>query len=232
MTREADLIRFYTLLDRLQQDLGGTRRLDACSGRMAWPLRGIYFFHEEGERRSDTGTGPRVVRVGTHALKAESRTTLWSRLSQHQGSLRTGGGNHRGSIFRLLIGTSLGRPPASWGIGASAPSEVRHGEVAHEREVSSVLRAMPFLWLGIDDAPGPGSLRGFIERNAIALLSNFGRTPIDPPSTAWLGRYCSRERVRASGLWNNNHVDETHDPTFLDVLENLVGEATDESRSR
>ena len=33
--------------------------------------------------------------------------------------------------------------------------------------------AMPFLWLAIDDGPGAESLRGHIERNAIALLSSF-----------------------------------------------------------
>jgi hypothetical protein len=33
---------------------------------------------------------------------------------------------------------------------------------------------MPFLWLAIDDEPSAHGLRGHIERNAIALLSNFG----------------------------------------------------------
>jgi hypothetical protein len=40
------------------------------------------------------------------------------------------------------------------------------------------------LWLSVDDEPGPQSLRGCIERNAIALLSNYGKLPIDPPSDA------------------------------------------------
>ena len=86
---------------------------------MDWPLRGIYFFMEEGERRTDTGTGLRIVRVGTHALKAGSRTTLWHRLSQHKGQEKSGGGNHRGSIFRLLVGSTLMKPGGmscqSWG---------------------------------------------------------------------------------------------------------------------
>jgi hypothetical protein len=58
-----------------------------------------------------------------------------------------------------------------------------------------------------------------IERNAIALLSNYGKAVIDPPSPDWLGRHCDRERVRISGLWNNNHVDEAYDPGFLDLME-------------
>jgi hypothetical protein len=81
---------------------------------------------------------------------------------------------------------------------------------------------MRFLWLSIEDEPGPSSLRGYIEKNAIALLSNFNKPPLDPPSPTWLGHYSDRERVRKSGLWNQNHVDEAYDPTFLDSLERFV----------
>lgn len=90
--------------------------------------------------------------------------------------------------------------------------------------VSAVIRAVPFLWLEIDDEPGPDSLRGLIERSAIALLSNCGRAPLDALSPQWLGRFCDRERVRSSGLWNQNHVEESYDPGFLDVFERLVDE--------
>ena len=81
---------------------------------------------------------------------------------------------------------------------------------------------MSFVWLPINDGAGPGSRRGYIERNAIALLSNFGKDQIDPPSSAWLGHYCNRSRVKLSGLWNANHVDEQYEPAFLDKLERLV----------
>ena len=91
-----------------------------------------------------------------------------------------------------------------------------------EREVSVVIGDMPFLWLAVDDEPGPDSLRGYIERNSIALLSNYGREPIDPPSRQWLGHYSDRERVRLSGLWNNNHVEDDYTPEFLDTMERLI----------
>ena len=199
---------------------------------MAWPQRGVYFFFEDGEVRSDTGHGLRVVRVGTHALAANSRTTLWKRLRQHRGADKTGGGNHRGSIFRLLVGAAIARRQpqlavATWGDRAFADRQTRAAEHAIEARGSDVIRAMPFLWLGIDDEPGPGSLRGYIERDAIALLSNYGRAPLDPPSKTWLGHDCDRERVRASGLWNWRHVDGEYDPSFLNELEALIraGEA-------
>ncbi len=47
-----------------------------CTGRMRWPQRGVYFFFEDGETRSGSGSRHRVVRVGTHALVSGSRATL------------------------------------------------------------------------------------------------------------------------------------------------------------
>ena len=207
---------------------GGPLKLSDCSGRMRWPARGIYFFFERGESREGTSQGQRVVRVGTHALKAGSRSTLWGRLKQHQGVAKSSGGNHRGSIFRLIVGEALmnrdGYRCPSWGKGASASKEVRKGELPLEQAVSAKLGSMSVLWLPVEDDPGPNSLRGYIECNAIALLSNYRQTPVDPPSPDWLGRHSSRERVRRSGLWNSNHVDEAYDPDFLHTLGRLVCE--------
>jgi len=116
-----DLTRFYNTLDRLEQRIGGRRKLSISNGKMRWPLRGVYLFMENGESRTDTGEGSRIVRVGTHALKSNSGTTLWTRLYQHKGQEKTGGGNHRGSIFRLIVGTALtgksGQEFPTWGQG-------------------------------------------------------------------------------------------------------------------
>ena len=169
-SRAADTARFYDLLDRLEARVSGTRVLADCSGRMNWPRRGVYFFFEDGEALSRSGNGRRVVRVGTHAVAGQSRTTLWNRLSQHRGPAKSGRGNHRGSIFRLLVGAALAergdvpRPP-SWGI-ASDPSAaarrlgidratIKQDESALEGLVSRTIGALPFLWLNVPDAPGP-----------------------------------------------------------------------------
>ena len=219
---------FYQLLADLGQHLGGPRSLSDDAKRVNWPRRGVYFFQEAGERRSDTGRGPRITRVGTHALKAGSGTSLWNRLSQHRGQKRSGGGNHRGSIFRLIVGTALikkeGYHCPTWGRGSSASRDIRESEQPLEKEVSIVIGDMPFLWLDIPDAPGPDSLRGYIERNAIALLSNLDKPPLDPPSEDWLGHLCNRPLVRRSGLWNQKHVDEAYDPAFLDALADLINQ--------
>jgi hypothetical protein len=201
--------------------------LAECNGSMAWPQWGVYFFFERSEMRSDSGDGPRVVRVGTHSLKLGSDTTLWNRLSMHRGLQRSGGGNHRASIFRLLVGAALKSQEAhlacdTWGQGTSAPADVRRWEVELEERVSACLGQMSLLVLGIDDAPGPDSKRGYVERNCIALLSNSGKETLDPSSVGWLGLNCQREKVLASGLWNQNHVDEKYDPEFLDILDGII----------
>jgi len=165
--RTSDLETFYSILAALAEKLGDdAHTLMACSGRLRWPKRGMYFFMEEGENRSDTGSGPRIVRVGTHALKQGSKTKLWTRLSQHRGQRNTGGGNHRGSIFRLIVGTAVmaqrGYECPTWGEGNTAAAAIRGGELILEREVSRVIGAMPFLWLTVNDEPGVESLRGYI----------------------------------------------------------------------
>jgi hypothetical protein len=226
--------RFYEILAKLEESLGGKRTLGTIDGAMTCPRRGVYFFFEPGEVRTTSGLGLRVTRVGTHALKAGSKSTLWGRLRAHRGTqtgLRPGGGNHRGSVFRLHVGTALTSRDdwpeeiaARWAVGSSAKREVRAREYPLEQAVSQYIRKMPFLWLGVDDEPGPASLRGYIERNVIALLSNYGcrEAVIDPSSSEWLGNWAASEPIQRCGLWNVNHVSEEYDSELLEVLERQV----------
>jgi hypothetical protein len=236
MSRLADLTRFYVLVDRLSARLGGLHTLANMRSVRNWPPRGVYFFFEAGEDRRESGDGPRVVRVGTHALTDGSRATLRQRLAQHRGQ-DSGGGNHRGSIFRLLVGQALltrGDQPSckSWGVkgdvakASATLSADRAALVAAEAPVecavSSYITAMPCLLLEVDDKPGPRSLRGTIERNAIALLSNYRRAPLDPASPIWLGQFSDRPLVSESGLWNQRHTEDTHDASVLASFERMI----------
>jgi hypothetical protein len=231
MKRLDYLFHFYEILEKLEFNLGGKRILATCMGQMDWPQWGVYFFFEPRETRNQSGVGQRVVRVGTHALTNNSRTTLWNRLSQHKGTISNGGGNHRGSIFRKHVGAALLNRDTwsevireTWGKGSSATAEVRQAELPLERAVSQYIRQMPFLWLAVEDAPSPQSLRGVIERNSIALLTNFNvpAEPLDSPNPAWLGHWADSNPIHLSGLWNVNHVTEIYNPMFLEYLENLV----------
>ena len=133
MSKISCLDRFYDLLDELEEKVGGRRRLGDCHGKMDWPERGVYFFFEPGEMRSVKISCSRVVRIGTHALKTGSSTALWKRISQHRGTKSSGGGNHRGSVFRKLAGDAIGQKtpefmPDSWGQGQNAPKAIRDNE--------------------------------------------------------------------------------------------------------
>jgi hypothetical protein len=224
--RGADLVRFYRLMDELQTLNGSLHRLATARPGASWPRRGVVWFYEKGESRSDSGAGPRIVRVGTHALKPELNSTLWDKLAQD------GTGSHRQSLFRTLVGLSLrdltGKTePQGWGrdrpAGPATPADAPDKyETALESAVSLYVGQMPFVVLAVDDAPGPRSERAFIERNSIALLSNYARQPLDAPSAAWLGRRCGREKVRQSGLWNTAHVDAAYDPSFMDTMKSLM----------
>lgn len=219
---------FYAILDDLSVRLGGGRAFGPCDGRMSWPSRGVYFFFEPGEVRGPSAAGQRVVRVGTHAVSAGSKTTLWQRLKQHQGyggDAGVGVGNHRGSVFRHHVGLALIRSgrrtdvTEAWMTTSPTP-EMRASELPLEQLVSEYLASMRVLWIEADDTPGPNSIRAYIEAHAIALLSEAATA--EPASSGWLGHHAADEAIRRSGLWNVKHVGRSFDPAFLDVFQRLV----------
>lgn len=232
MSRREDLDRLYALLSDLETRVGGKQQLSDCTGYMDWPERGVYFFFAVDERR-DKSDQLRLNRIGTHAVSSGSGTSLWNRLRTHRGAnsgTYEGGGNHRGSVFRKRVGEALIERHGLhsdypyWGDGSSAGRERRLSEHELEQRVSESLRDFPFLWVKIDDNPGPESDRAYVERNTIALVSNFRRDSLDIRDDDWLGKDSPREEIRGSGLWNINHVEENYDPVFLDRLETAVNE--------
>jgi hypothetical protein len=228
----------YRLLGELEALVGQRRRLSDCTGASGWPAAGVYFFFEDGEVRTD-GTTPRVVRVGTHGLRS-SRSTLWRRLSQHRGTVggnRPGGGNHRGSIFRLHVGEAIlnrdgGHDAArgTWGVGSNATAAIRATENDLELAVSAVIGAMHVLWLPIDDPPSADSARGVVEAGAISLLSNLGSDIVDPSSPTWLGRYANRPEIVDSGMWNVRHVRDAPSTRVLEAINAWIDELPETGR--
>lgn len=223
-SQQSDTDVFYALLDKLGTRLGGPRKLRNCTGASGWPRHGVYFFFEDGEYR--VNGSPRVVRIGTHALTATSRTSLWNRLSNHGGNVggsNPGGGNHRGSIFREHVGTALlksGEWPVqvhkSWKDKQDYQAGRQHERLL-ERAVSRHIGDMPFLWLEVPDLGD----RKVIESNSIGMLSR-RRGGVDAESSQWLGLVADSEKVRTSGLWNVMGVDDGYDPGFLGGLSRIV----------
>ena len=232
MTSSQDLESLYGLLSELRSRVGGFRQLRDTNGRSGWPRRGVYFFFDEHETRG-SGTGLRVVRVGTHALRSGSRTTLWGRLHNHkghEGGRHPGGGNHRGSVFRFHVGAAMltrsgesSELLRSWIDRAGPSPEFAEAEHEVEHRVSRYIRDLPFLWVGVLDEPGPSSDRGMLESNSIALLSTEGFV-VDPPRNDWLGHDAPSRAISQSGLWNVDHVGDRYDPAFLGRLEKYVSQ--------
>ena len=205
--REKDVECFYELLQRLEDRVGGKRKLKDCHWNMGWPQRGVYFFFEEGETRTDFRDGLRVVRVGTHAVTARSKSRLWHRLYEH----KQDGGR---SVFRDHVNRSLrNRVQAT-------SDKIEHN---HTRCISSYIGDMPFLWVDVD---GENShlQRTRIESNSIKLLSTWRTDTGDQSSESWLGRHSGKDEIIKSGLWNVQHVKGNYAPSFLDELNLCVNQ--------
>lgn len=233
--RLSDLKNFYALIDKLETKLKGKRLLDDELALKDIHDRGVYFFFEEGENRSDSGSGERVVRVGTHAIKKTSNegVKLKERLRTHKGT-RTFGGSHVASVFRFLIGEAIiikeniGVDYSDWLDKKRATIEIDiNKELDMEIEVSKYIRKMPFLWIPITDEPSPNSLRAYIETNSIILLSNYKKSMLDAPSSAWLGQYSSSEKVKKSGLWNSDDVDKMEYKSVKDEETGIITKGED-----
>lgn len=219
--RRETLNEFYALLDEQGDRIGGRWTLPDCSGDDYWPDHGVVFFFESGEMR-EKGEEPRVVRVGTHALTAKSKTRLWDRLRSDRGTMggsNPGAGNHRASAFRRHVGRALiardgfAAAAASWGIAGNISPEMKERELPLEREVSRHLAEMSFIWLGVPELED----RRAIEQGSIALLSNLARDPVDPPGANWLGLY-GGDVIADAGIWNLDHAEKPPEPGLLDLL--------------
>jgi len=111
-----------------------------------WPARGVYFFPEEGEVRTETGGCPRIVCVGTHALKdgsygGGSRSTADKPVET--ASPRP--------IFRLIVGAALIRRDTLPFQGNSAKANIKDGEVPAPRRRAAPCDPPPSLLATLDD---------------------------------------------------------------------------------
>lgn len=202
--RQKDIERFYELLSRLEERVGGKQKLSKCHRNMGWPQRGVYFFFEAGETRLNSTSDLCVVRVGTHAVTAKSKSLLWNRLYEH----KQDGGR---SVFRDHVNRALRK-------------RSRNGhDHNHTRCISSYIGQMPFLCVNVD-GENSHQLRTRIERNAIALLSSWHNDGHDRQSPDWLGKYSAKPEIERSGLWNVQHTKHGYSSSFLTVLEKCIDE--------
>ena len=220
--RTTEINTFYNLLQEVEKKFPRRPLGKLLTLKKNIPNQGVYFFFDQIETRENS-SDLRVVRVGTHAIHANSKATIKQRLSQHKGPEKLFG-SHRASVFRKLVGYALKNrdhlQQNQWGIpGEKSNKIVREREKELEKDVSIYLRNLSFTILEIEGEACKNNDRAYIERNTIALLSNYNRDKIDPPSANWLGSFTKKEKIVNSGLWNSYHVDtSTVDAEYFNKL--------------
>lgn len=215
-----ETIELYKCICEVSEKTGGIRIFNECTGKMYWPQRGVYFFVDFSEKSLVSNGFPRIVRVGTHAVSKGAKTTLWNRLKTHKGT-NQGGGNHRGSIFRLHVGNAIIKKEGlicdTWGVGQNATQEIREKEKKIEQLVSEYIGQLGVIVIDVDDLPSAVSARAFIEKNSIALLSSLNSS-FNFSTVDWLGNYSPRNEIVNSCLWNINHIGHNYDEDFMKKL--------------
>lgn len=223
MNRVEHLQRLYEEIERLRSRRG-TFLLSELAGQEL-PEKGLYIFIDQSEINRWHQSG-RIVRIGTHAVSAGSRSLLRTRLRNHLGN-QDGSGNHRGSIFRLHVGASLMARNSyemhadQWGNSDEANASTRASEAWLEKKVSDYLAKLEVVVVHIDDEASKDSLRAKAERQLIALLTE-NWLPLERPSQNWLGRYSDREAVVRSGIWNVMEVAKTYYPEAEGSVPHLI----------
>ena len=200
-------------MEELEERVGGQHLLRDFASVISPCDKGVYFIFEPGETRCESAS-LRVVRIGTHGLRANSRSTIWTRLFEH---LMFNGR----SVFRDHINAAL------LNRNGISREDLDH---RHSACITDHMGKTRFLWVRIDGDDGHIK-RQRVEKNAIALLSDFHGSASDKQSSSWLGRHrvnpCdvkrNHEKLAKSGLWNVDFVGKKiYKPSFLDDLQDAV----------
>lgn len=174
------------------------------------PDNGLYFFYEEGESfHADDQARDRIARVGTH----REQDRLPDRISIHFH------GDKNSSVFRRHLGGAI--------IRRKNPSDPRLQQWLEqdtptfaniEEKVSRELQEhFSFRCMKVEDR----NERIELEERLIATLA---KCSTYHPSHNWLGLFAISEKIRESGMWNEQHVDSERyiRPEDLSRLEELV----------
>lgn len=227
MNRLKDIKSLYQILAKLEKKIGGKIPFEASIDEEGLPTKGIYFIFEQGEMRSTSGKGMRIVKVGTHATMPFSKSWLYQRIRAHRGNDDDLNGHHRRSMLRKNIGRAIMKRDR-----LSCPTwEKRVKPVPAERRIEEkiskyIRKRMSYLYLKIDDDPSTWRKRIWFFRNLLSLISNYGKDEIiDPPSKGWLGHNFPdkiTDVVSSSGLWNDEVEKWDYEPSLLTELEEYV----------
>jgi hypothetical protein len=168
------------------------------------PKNGIYIIFEKGEKQSNLD---RVVRIGSH--NGDNR--LFARIDEH-----FIGGDHRSSIFRKHLGRCFLAIDKrtdyllNWDLKIKKKVDKARNldkidwvlEAKYERKLTDYIRNN-FSFILIED------LTEKVKRKRLeeGLIATFAQSDEKIISKKWLGKFHPDRKIRASGLWNIQHIN-------------------------
>jgi len=222
---EKNIKKLYDYLFELADKTEQPRLLKECKKRgKYWPDKGVYFILDSSESSKTSGKNPKIVRIGTHQVRVNSKSTLWGRIKAHKGT-NNEDGYHRSSVFRIHVGNAIikkeGLKCKTWGEGNRTKKEIHIGEKEIEKKVSEHIGKLKVIVLSVNDEASPNSDRAKLEKNLIALISAKNNNS-EKNSNKWLGKKSPRNEIRESSLWNIDYVDDKFDEKCFKILEKYI----------
>lgn len=166
------------------------------------PKNGIYILFERGEKFNEYD---RIVRIGTHTGNKQ----LYSRLNQH--FIQE---NKNRSIFRKNIGRCILNKEGSsyqslWELDITSRAERERNlglldlefENQIEKRISNYIQTNLTFCVFLVDSKEE---RLYWERK---IASTLAQSIEIKPSEQWLGNYSPKEKIRSSGLWQVNELN-------------------------
>ena len=185
------------------------------------PANGIYIMFEKGETYQGLD---RIVRVGTHT----GDNQLYSRLNQHFVKE-----NKDRSIFLKRVGSAIlakNKDPYLdvWEVDTTTPENKNKVQAqlnpAHEQQITQqavahIRNKISFVVFEVKTKEE----RLRLEKKIIATLSKAAKDGFIEPSENWLGNFSPDLKVRQSGLWQSQHLNEAPlTPQEFEELKQIV----------
>ncbi len=181
------------------------------------PQNGIFFIFENGE----TAHGKdRIVMVGTHS----SQNNLMSRLKQHYINESKDGSIFRKNIGRCILNVRQNSYAKLWEIDMSQKTnKEKYSQLMNEgyqksieREISNYVKEnFSFCAIRVDD-------KDYRLKLKAKLVSTISHCESCRPSNNWLGLNSPIQRIRESGMWQENELNGEQITTDeLELIKNI-----------
>lgn len=182
------------------------------------PRNGIYIIFENGEKFGDLD---RIVRVGTHTGDKQLR----SRLNQHFVKENKNRSIFRKNIGRCILNKDKSPYLPSWEFDITSRAEKEKNiklldldyEKKIEKRISEYIQSnLSFCIFQVDTK----EQRLFWESKIVSTLAKSNELK---PSKNWLGNHSTKDKIKASGLWQVNELysNELTEEEFI-ILKQLI----------